>query len=136
MYRDVVQLLDHVKDDSAQFVALFSLSIVKLNRLDRARLNSKFGKRLEQILDAEGRLSLEVDVDANVQQQALDIAWKHLRANKFQNFFLLFTISDAAGFDKRLQQTIAYRECRDKYNSMLTDLGLQDHVEPASQAPT
>ena len=136
MYRDIVQLLDHGKGSDAQFVALFALSIIKLNRLDRARLNSKFGKRLEQILNAEGRISIEVDVDTNVQQQALDSAWKHLRANKFQNFFLLFTVSDAAGFDKRFQQTIAYRECKDKYNSMLTDLGLQDHVEPTIQAPT
>jgi hypothetical protein len=90
-----------------------------------------FDSRVNELLDAEGRLQYPNSDDVRLYQEAaLDIAWKHLRADKFFGFFSLFTIAQACCIGSKYQQTLTYRECRAKYNSMLQDLGLSMYIEP------
>ena len=132
MYKDVVQLLESVKDNDFQLVALYSMSIIRLSKLDKARLNSKFAKRVGEIFDLEGRLDPNISRNdpRPHQQQALDNAWKHLKAEKLCGFFFAFTLAQAVCVGTRFQKTLAYRECRDKYNSILAELGLHVYIEP------
>jgi hypothetical protein len=135
-YKDTLSVMEAAKDDF-QTIVLYSLCIFRLSKLDRHRFNSKYLKRINEILDAEGRLTLRASSSSSQDQHmqdALDNAWRHLRAGKLFGFFLCYLIAQVtiigSKSQDRFRSTIAYKECREKYNEIVTNMGLPDRTEP------
>ena len=125
-YKDLIDLIDASKADAFSFVYLYTLSSINRSKIEKARLHIRYSKEIMKLLDDEGRLELRLDGtdDASRESACLDLSWRCLKANKLLGFANTFTIALAFIKSKRTKSTIAYKECKAKYDELLEERGL------------
>ena len=125
-FKDLIDLIDASKSDSFAFVTLFTLSSLRRSKIDKARLHNRYSKEINKLLDDEGRIELKFDDKDRFSQESscLDLAWRCLRANKLLGFANTCTIAFAFCTSDRIRQTIAYKECKAKYDELLEKHGI------------
>jgi hypothetical protein len=132
-YKELVDLIDTSKVDSFSFVYLYTLSTMNCSKIEKARLHNRYSKEIIKLLDDEGRLELRFDETNEFSRESscLDFAWRCLKADKLLGFANTFTIALAVLKSDRIKQTLAYKECKAKYDELLEKHGLVTNEIPA-----
>lgn len=133
-YKDLIDLIDASKADAFSFVYLYTLSSINRSKIEKARLHIRYSKEIMKLLNDEGRLELRLDEtsEASRESSCLDLSWRCLRANKLLGFANTFTIALAFLKSDRIKNTIAYKECKAKYDELLEKHGLSTDENPAT----